>query len=106
MPETEPAKYPNIFRAIAKKHWYDADSRTISGFAFKLRSGETGLSVLKTVGCSPERCLAGLNQCFGEFLLETNSVQALGLSVVDDDPEVPDFDENHAEIIGIPIQPV
>src|SRR2546430_16472059 len=105
MSQTDPAKHTNIFRAIAKKRWYDANSGTISSFAFKVRSRETGLSVLKAVGCSRADCLAGLNHCFGEFLLETNRVRALGLRVVDDEPEDPGFHENNAEIIGIPIEP-
>src|SRR5713226_6475228 len=94
MPQTDPTKHAILFRAIAKKGWYEATSGTVSGFAFKLRSRELGLSVLKAAGCSRENCLAGLNHCFGEFLLETNRVRALGLRVVDDEPEDPGFHEN------------
>jgi len=106
MPQTDPTKHAIIFRAIARKGWYDATSGTVSGFAFKLRSRELGLSVLKAAGCSRENCLAGLNQCFGEFHLEMNRVRDLGLEVVDDNPDAADFSENHAEIVGIPIDPV
>ena len=102
MPETDSAQYPNLFRAILKKRWYDVRSRRISSEAFKLRSQDTGLSVLKAVGCSPEICLAGQRDCFGEFVLETARVRELGLEVVDDEPDGPDFSENHAEITRIP----
>ena len=104
MPETDSAQYPRIYRAIAKKRWYDASSRKVSSAAFVLRSGEAGLSVLKTVGCSREICLAGL-RCYREFVLETDRVRDLGLEVVDDEPNAPDFSQNHAEINQIPINP-
>lgn len=38
-------------------------------------------------------------------MLETNRVRGLGLGVVDDDPDAPDFSPNHAEINQIPINP-
>ncbi len=106
MPETDSAQYPNIFRAISKKRWYDGSSRRVSNEAYKLRPADTGLSFLKIVGCAQENCLARLNPCFGEFIIQTNRVIDLGLEVVDDDPEAPDFSENHAEIIGIPVNPM
>lgn len=105
MPETDSAQHPNIFRAISKKRWYDVRSRRVSSEAFKLRSTDTGLSVLKAVDCSVEVCLARLDPCFGEFALETNRVRDLGLTVVDDEPNAPDFSENHAEITQIPANP-
>jgi len=105
MPETDSAQYPNIFRAITKKRWYDSSSRRVLSWAFRLRSQDRGLSVLKAVGCSRETCLAGQRDCFGEFVLETNRVRDLGLEVVGDKPDAPDFSENHAEIIRIPINP-
>jgi hypothetical protein len=106
MPETDSAQHPNIFRAILKKRWYDVGSRRVSSEAFKLRSTDTGLSVLKAVGCSREVCLAEQRDCFGEFVLETNRVKGLGLAVVDDEPDAADFSENHAEITQIPVNPV
>jgi hypothetical protein len=105
MPETDSAQYPNIFRAILKRRWYDVSSRRVSSEAFKLRSTDTALSVLKAVGCSRDNCLAHLDPCYGEFVLETNRVRGLGPGLVDDDPEAPDFSENHAEITQIPINP-
>lgn len=105
MPETDSTQYPHIYRAVTKKRWYDASSRRVSSFAFRLRPREIGLSVLKTVGCSRERCLAGQHDCYGEFVLETNRVRGLGLGVVDDEPDAPDFSSNHAEINQIPINP-
>ena len=107
MPETDAAGHPNpnIYRAILKRSWCDVRSGRVSSEAFKLREMESGLSVLKAGGCSTDICLAKLNQCFGEFVLQTASVKNLGLRVVDDDPNAPDFSENHAEIIGIPTNP-
>jgi hypothetical protein len=106
MPETDSAQHPNLYRAITKKRWYDATSRKVSSAAFILRSRETGLSVLKAVGCSREICHAGLGECFGEFVLQTIRVRDLGLAVVDDEPDALDFSENHAEITELPINPV
>jgi hypothetical protein len=105
MPETESTKHPNVFRAIAKKRWYDGVSQRVSSEAFKLRTSETGLSVLKSVGCSPQICRAGLGDCFGEFVITTSRVADLGLRVTDDQPNSRDYDENHAEITGLPIAP-
>src|SRR6266849_2815597 len=98
MPETDSALYPRIYRAVTKKRWYDVTSRRVSSAAFVLRSRETGLSVLKTVGCSREICIAGQRDCYGEFVLETNRVRGLGLGVVDDELDATDFSPNHAEI--------
>ncbi len=106
MPETDFAQYPNIFRAISKPRWYDVRSRRVSGEAFKLRSTDTGLSVLKAVDCSRDNCLAGLDRCLGEFVLDTDQVRELGLKVVDDEPDAPNYSENHAEITNIPFNPV
>jgi hypothetical protein len=106
MAEMDPAQFPRIYRAITRKSWYDATSRRVSHAAFILRSRDAGLSVLKAVGCSRDNCLATLDPCFGEFSLETNRVRDLGLLVVDDEPDAPDFSENHAEITNIPINPV
>jgi hypothetical protein len=106
MPETDSAHHPRIYRAITRKSWYDANSRRVSHAAFVLRSRDTGLSVLKAVGCSRDNCVASLDTCFGEFVLDINQVRDLGLMVVDDEPDSPDFSENRAEIIEIPINPV
>jgi hypothetical protein len=106
MPETDSAQHPNIFRAILKRRWYDVSSRRVSSEAFKLRATETGLSVLKVVGCLRENCIAQLDPCFGEFVLDTNQVRGFGMTVIDDEPDAPDFSENHAEITSIPLDPV
>ena len=103
MPKTNPEQFPTIYRAIAKRSWYDAESKRVLSAAFILRSQDKGISILKAVDCSREDCLAGLNTCFGEFALETARVVALGLEVVDDEPNAEDFSDNHAEIIGIPV---
>jgi len=106
MAEMDAAQFPRIYRAITRKSWYDANSRKVSHAAFVLRSRDTGLSVLKAVGCSRDNCLASLDPCFGEFVLDTNRVTDLGLTVVDDELDSADFSENHAEITNIPINPV
>lgn len=85
-----------------KRSWFDAASQRVISAAFVLRGRETGLSVLKAVGCSPKDCFAGLNRCFGEFALETDRVIGLGLRIADDESDPADFSDNHAEIIGIP----
>lgn len=105
MPETDSTQYPHIYRAVTKKRWYDDSSRRVLWLAFRLRPREISLSVLKTIGCSLEACLAGQRDCFGEFVLETNRVRGLGLGVIDDEPDAPDFSPSHAEINQIPINP-
>lgn len=105
MPETDSTQYPRIYRAVTKRRWYDVTSRRVVSAAFRLRSRDTGISVLKTVGCSQEKCLAGQRDCYGEFVLETNRVRSLGLGVVDDEADAPEFSPNHAEIKQIPINP-
>ncbi len=71
--------------------------------AFIRRQGEEGLSVLKDVqGCSREVCLAPLETCFGEFVLDTDRVLALNFSVSEDEPDDPTYNENHSEIQGVP----
>jgi hypothetical protein len=105
MPDTDAIQHPNVFRAISKKRWYDGSSQRVLPEAFKLRATETGLSVLKSVDCSQQVCLAGLVYCSGEFVLETIRVRDLGLRVIDDRPDAHDYNENHAEIMGLPINP-
>lgn len=77
--------------------------------AFEYRLSDEGrLSVLKSVNCSPggrENCYAGLNECYGEFVLSTNGVLALGLGVEDDEPGAEDYSANHASIVGIQKHP-
>lgn len=102
MPETDSVQFPRLYRAIKKKRWYDPVERKVLSAAFMLRLGETGLSVLKAVGCSRENCLAALNECYGEFVLETEPVRGLGLEVFDDKSESPTYSPNHAEITGLP----
>ena len=82
MSDTDPAQSPNIYRAITRRSWYDADTRKVSHAAFVLRAQDTGLSVLKVVGCSRDICLARQRDCFGEFILETTSVTNLGLRLL------------------------
>lgn len=91
-----------------KKRWYDVISQTVNPVAFvlKIKKAETGISVFKDVRyCSRDNCIGQFNECFGEFILETEATRALGLEVIDDDPAIEAFSENHAEIIGIPVNP-
>lgn len=105
MPDTDASQYPYIYRAIAKKGWYDVTNQVVTTAAFVYRPNEQELSVVKTVDCTRERCDARLNTCFGEFILETERVRGLGLAVLDDAPEADDYWENHASIMGIPVNP-
>jgi hypothetical protein len=102
MPDTDPVENPNIYRAISKKRWYVAAEQRVLSAAFLLRAGERGISVLKRDGCSVDVCRADLGTCEGEFILETQRVLALGLTLWDDEPDDPQFNENHAEILGLP----
>src|SRR5215207_7197543 len=105
MPDTDAAQHPHIYRAIAKRGFYDATSQVVTTTAFLYRADEQELSVVKTVNCTTERCDARLRTCFGEIILETKWVRGIGLRVLDDDPEAPDYWENHASIVGIPVNP-
>src|SRR5215216_6184719 len=105
MPDTDAARHPHIYRAIAKRGWYDVTNQEVTTAAFLYRPGEQELSVVKTVNCTRERCDARLSTCFGEFILETEQVRGLGLDVRDDDPNAEDYWENHASIVGIPVNP-
>lgn len=103
MPETDPVENPNIYRAISKRRWYVPRERRVLSIAFIRRPTDEGVSVLKRVdGCSRDNCLSNLRECFGEFILGTERVLALGLRILDDEPDNPGFSPNHAEIHGLP----
>ena len=106
MPDIDATQFPNIYRAIRSRRWYDAATQRVSSAAFVLRDQEIGLSVLKEVNCSPqpEACIAGLNTCFGELILATERVFEVGLQVAEDEPNDPEFAQNHAQIMGIPTE--
>lgn len=106
MPDTDSSLHPYLYRAIRKHRWYDRANRQVLSVAFENRLSDEGkLSVLKSVNCARELCNAGLNECYGEFVLETDSVQELGLGVLDDELGTEDYSENHASIVGIPVHP-
>lgn len=106
MPPTDATRYPQLYRAIKKWRWYDASTNTVLSAAFVLNlSRETGVSLVKEVGCSPDVCRGGLNTCFGEFVLAGESIKELGLGVMDDELNCEEYNENHAEITGIPLGP-
>jgi hypothetical protein len=103
MSDTDPVENPNIYRAISKRRWYVPAERRVLSIAFIRRPTEEGVSLLKRVdGCSPDNCLSNLGKCFGEFILETERILALGLRLVDDELDNPEFSPNHAEIRGLP----
>jgi hypothetical protein len=103
MASIDPSVYSYLYRAIRNKRWYK--NREVLSVAFRLRANEVSLSLLKSVHCSIERCSAELNECYGELILETAKVTSLGLEVVDDEQETEPYDENHANIVGIPVEP-
>jgi hypothetical protein len=102
MSDFDSSQYPVIYRAISKK-----GALELPHLAFFRRAGEEGLSVLLAVNCGLATCEAnrcfGFNTCYGEYELSTERVQKLGLTIRLDSPDSPDYSENHAEIIGIPI---
>src|SRR5450759_3799741 len=103
MPDTDPVENPNIYRAISKRRWYVTAEHRVLSIAFIRRPTEPGVSVLKRVdGCSPHNCLATLDSCFGEFILQTQRVLDLGLRLVEEELDDPEFNPNHAEIRGLP----
>lgn len=104
MPSTDAARYPQLYRAIKKKRVYDLITQTVLSGAFALNlDRETGVSLLKEVGCSVDECHGRFNTCFGEFVISLADIRALGLEVMDDELDAQPFDANHAEIIGIPL---
>jgi hypothetical protein len=112
MLETDSSRHPHVYRSILKKgnRWYDPVNQQVLPVAFRLKSKDEGkLSVLKSVAaCAPgtrEQCAAGLNECYGEFVLGTERIRGIGLDVQDDDPREPEYSENHASIVGIPQNP-
>ncbi len=104
MPPTDATRYPVIYRAVLKARYYDVELRKVvpGAFALRLEKDEEALSLLKEVGCSLAECFGGFDTCFGEFRLDIQSVTNLGLAVVDDDDDDPDYRENHVQITGIP----
>jgi hypothetical protein len=103
MADTDPVENPNVYRAISKRRWYVPAERRVLSIAFIRRPTEEGLSLLKRVdGCSRENCLSNLNRCFGEFILRTEQILALGLKLREDEPGDVDFNPNHTEIRGLP----
>jgi hypothetical protein len=97
MPEIDSSKFPRLYRAISRRAWINQISA-----AFRLKEGEDALSVILWSDCTKDACDAQLNTCFGEFVLETQSVNNLGLRVEPDLPEASDYRENHANIFGLP----
>jgi hypothetical protein len=102
MPDFDSPQHPILYRAISKKGALDDPT-----LAFLRRGDEEGLSVLLSVNCSPSVCEAnqcfGFNKCFGEYGLASDKIEGLGLRIKLDTPGEPDYSENHAEIIGVPI---
>lgn len=107
MPDTDAVLYPRLYRAIKKKSWYQGTPKRIVSAAFMLRTGEPGLSLIKSPArCAPintrENCGSNQNECYGEFVLETERIRELGLGVEEEEPDSPEFLENHVEITGLP----
>jgi len=88
MPPTDATRYPQLYRAIKKKRVYDIVTQKVLSGAFALNlNRETGMSLLKQVGCSFNDCRGHFNTCFGEFVIDLARIRALGLEVRDDEPE-------------------
>ena len=93
-----------VFRAIRIKSWIrDGEILPDAFFLRPAREGkaaEKTLSFLTTADCSREICFAGLNKCFGEFEIKVESIQELGLEIVDDSEDINIL--HHASIINLP----
>lgn len=95
--------HPSLYRAIKTRSWLTQWSA-----AFKLRApreqrpAETGLSVILSSNCTRLVCAAEQSRCFGELVLETQSVTARW-QVELDEPEDPTYSPNHANILGLPL---
>jgi hypothetical protein len=100
MPPTDAVRYSQIYRAITRGGWFDASLQRVASVAFALNfdRNETGISLVKEVGCSEDECVGGFRTCFGEFRMLTQSIIDLGLSVVDDNEDDPEYDANYAQI--------
>jgi hypothetical protein len=89
-----------IFRAIKKRSWV---RNGVSYDAFLLRSdnNETELSVLTKAECYKDKCEMQevFNTCFGEIVLNVDSVRSLGLEVI---PTKLENVPNHASIYKLP----
>src|SRR5258705_8644933 len=105
MPPTDATRYSQIYRAITRGGWFDVSLQRVASVSFALNfdRNETGISLVKEVGCSVDECVGGFRTCFGEFRMLTQSIIDLGLSVVDDNEDDPDYDANHAQITGLPL---
>lgn len=97
MSEIDSQQHPFLYRAIGKKGWLNQWSA-----AFRLKKGETSLSVILKADCSASRCEALLNTCFGEFKLTTQGISDKGLRVMHDLPNDPEYREIHANVFGLP----
>jgi hypothetical protein len=106
MPDFDSSQYPIIYRAISKRGALPFPAGT-PWMAFLRRPNEEGLSVLLSVNCSAGNCEANksldLKKCYGEYALSSEKVEELGLTIKLDSPDAPDYSNNHAEIIGLPI---
>lgn len=99
MPDFNSSQYPLLYRAISKRGWLEDLTA-----AFMRKPDEDGLSVLISVNCSVDICSANLNKCFGEYVLPSDGVERLGLTIKLDSPNDPFYSENHAEILGLPLR--
>ena len=104
MPSTDALRYPQLYRAIKKKRVYDIVTQTVLSGAFALNlDRETGVSLLKEVGCSVAECRGRFKTCFGEFVIDLDDIRSLGLEVMDDEPADEAYDPNHAQITRLPL---
>lgn len=93
-----------VYRAIGKKWW--VKNGEIAPDAFFLRPArndkpaETKLSMLTEANCSKEICFAGLKDCYGELEIIVESIEELGLEIVDDSEELKIT--YHASILNLP----
>jgi hypothetical protein len=91
-----------VYRAVTRGQWIDEDTGELKPDAFLRREAdEDGISVYIQRYCSPEWVAAKFNRTKAVISVRVGDLRALGLEVVPDPPESPDYPE-HACITGLP----
>jgi len=84
-----------VYRVVTKNSWFDQDTNELLPIAFKLRTGEHGISV--SYNCTVREAHTSLNSTVGVARLVVGTIRGIDqrLDVVPDEPK-------HAEIQGVP----
>jgi hypothetical protein len=102
MSDISPLDHPHLYRAVRSRSWFGQRS-----LAFKLRGAnppfraepEPDLSMITSANCTKAVCDARqTSKCFGELVLETDSVIKDWQVVVSDTVA-----SHHASVLGLPL---